>query len=77
MTDGDTIVVASPRSDPAAVDRAFDSIVDLTVAFPLTGDGPWRLQLPGGELLLDVRTPTKAYIGVTIGAENDVPESVM
>jgi hypothetical protein len=44
---------------------------DLRVRFPLTGDGPWSLTLPNGEVELDVRDERGEPLAATVFAGDD------
>ncbi|MDO8349158.1 MAG: hypothetical protein Q7T30_02900 [Planctomycetota bacterium] len=64
---GDSIVL-SERREEAAPDAAIQTAIDLAVHFPLTGEGPWTLQVPAGEVLVEVRSTGKeAEVAATIG----------
>jgi len=53
---GDTIVLPGRTAEPDPTEPTSRAVVDLAVHFLLTGDGPWTLQVPAGELLLDARS---------------------
>ncbi len=66
---GDAMVIAGGRPEETAAGA--NHVVDLRVRFPLTGEGPWTLQMPAGEVLLEVTSKTEqgAFAAVFVGDE--------
>jgi hypothetical protein len=68
---GDAIEVRARDRDAGVEAGAAPRVRELRVLLPLSGDGPWTLRVPAGEVLLDVRDDAGAAVRATVFAGDD------